>query len=118
MCLDRPGGSPDLLIETADGAFWNGSDYPSTGGTCMGDPSNGTRGVIAANAAEAESMCGMCDDGRVTYKEVAADNRLGAPMVRKNGVTYAVYLVETTDPDASPIRVRTTTGIKAIRQKT
>ena len=42
----------------------------------------------------------------------------GAPMVRKNGVTYAVYLVETTDPDASPIRVRTTTGIKAIRQKT
>lgn len=59
MCLDRPGGSPDLLIETADGAFWNGSDYPSTGGTCMGDPSNGTGGVIAANAAEAESMCGM-----------------------------------------------------------
>lgn len=42
----------------------------------------------------------------------------GIPMVRKNGTTYAVYLVETTDPNASPIRVRTTTGIKAIRQKT
>ena len=42
----------------------------------------------------------------------------GIPMVRKNGTTYAVYLVETTDPNASPIRVRTTTGLKAIRQKT
>lgn len=42
----------------------------------------------------------------------------GIPMLRKNGTTYAVYLVETTDPQASPVRLRTTTGIKAIRQKT
>jgi NADH-quinone oxidoreductase subunit G len=27
----------------------------------------------------------MCDDGRTTYKGVAADDRLGAPMVRKDG---------------------------------
>jgi NADH-quinone oxidoreductase subunit G len=32
----------------------------------------------------------MCDDGRATYKPVAAEDRLGAPMVRKNG-----QLVET-----------------------
>jgi len=32
----------------------------------------------------------MCDDGRETYKPVAAEDRLGAPMVRKDGV-----LVET-----------------------
>ncbi len=27
----------------------------------------------------------MCDDGRFTYKSVAADDRIGAPMVRKDG---------------------------------
>lgn len=42
----------------------------------------------------------------------------GAIVINKNGTNYAVYLVETTDPDASPIRVQTTTGIKAIRVKT
>lgn len=38
-----------------------------------------------------------------------------APMLRKNGVTYAVYLVDTTDGDASPVRMRTNDGTKAIR---
>ncbi len=28
----------------------------------------------------------MCDDGRLNFKHVAADDRLGAPMVRKDGV--------------------------------
>lgn len=42
----------------------------------------------------------------------------GVPRVQKGGVTYAVYLVETTDPNASPIRVRTSTGTKAVREKT
>ena len=51
----------------------------------------------------------------------AADANTGmgaAPMLRKGGVTYAVYLVETTDPDATPVRIRTSTGTKAIRIKT
>ena len=51
----------------------------------------------------------------------AADANTGmgaAPMVRKGGVTYAVYLVETSDPNATPVRIRTTTGTKAIRIKT
>lgn len=39
----------------------------------------------------------------------------GAPMIRKNGVTYALYLVETTDPNASALRIKTSTGIKAVR---
>lgn len=34
------------------------------------------------------------------------------------GTTRAVYLVETTDPNASPFRIRTSTGTKAIRLKT
>ena len=37
------------------------------------------------------------------------------PMVRKGGTTYAVYLVDTTDPDASSVRLRTNDGTKAIR---
>lgn len=37
------------------------------------------------------------------------------PMVHKNGTTYAVYLVDTTDPNASSVRLRTNDGTKAIR---
>jgi hypothetical protein len=51
----------------------------------------------------------------------AADANTGmgaAPMVRKGGTTYAVYLVEITDPNATPVRIRTSTGTKAIRVKT
>lgn len=48
----------------------------------------------------------------------AATGMGGQPRVRKGGTTYALYLVETTDPDASPVRLRTTTGIKAVRFKT
>jgi hypothetical protein len=42
----------------------------------------------------------------------------GIPKITKGGVDYAIYLVETADPDASPVRMRTTTGIKAVRVKT
>lgn len=42
----------------------------------------------------------------------------GVIKIDKNGTLYAVYLVDTTDPDATPIRVETTTGVKAIRAKT
>lgn len=42
----------------------------------------------------------------------------GVMRVDKNGTVYALYFVETTDPDASPVRVQTTTGIKSIRLKT
>jgi len=51
----------------------------------------------------------------------AADAATGmgaAPMIRKGGVTYAIYLVETTDPNATPIRIATSAGTKAIRVKT
>lgn len=40
------------------------------------------------------------------------------PMVRKGGVTYAVYVVDTTDPNASPVRIRTNDGTRAIRSLT
>jgi hypothetical protein len=38
--------------------------------------------------------------------------------VRKNGTTYAVYLVATSDPNASEIRVQTGDGVKAARLRT
>lgn len=38
--------------------------------------------------------------------------------IQNAGLSYAIYLVDTTDPNASPARVRTSTGIKAIRLKT
>lgn len=42
----------------------------------------------------------------------------GQVRVHKNGTTYAVYLVETTDPNASGWRIETTAGVKAARLKT
>lgn len=52
-------------------------------------------------------------------EEADAATGMGAvPMVRKGGVTYAVYLVETSDPDASNVRIRTSAGTKSIRNKT
>lgn len=37
--------------------------------------------------------------------------------VSKGGTTYAVYLVDTTDTNASPVRIKTQSGIKAARLK-
>lgn len=42
----------------------------------------------------------------------------GIPHIRKAGVTYAIYLVETSDPLATPVRIRTSLGTKAVRVKT
>lgn len=48
-----------------------------------------------------------------------ADAPAGAQWrIDKNGTTYAVYLVDTTDPDASHVRVETPSGVKAARLKT
>ncbi len=40
------------------------------------------------------------------------------PRVFKGGVTYAVYLVDPSDADASSVRIRTNDGTKAVRLKT
>lgn len=48
-----------------------------------------------------------------------ADAPAGAQWrIDKNGTQYAVYLVDTTDPDASHIRIETPAGVKAARLKT
>jgi len=38
--------------------------------------------------------------------------------IRKGGVTYGIELVDTSDSNASLIRIKTSTGIKAIRKYT
>lgn len=38
--------------------------------------------------------------------------------IDKNGTTYAVYLVDTTDPNAPQVRIETGAGVKAARLKT
>lgn len=40
------------------------------------------------------------------------------PRVHKGGTTYAVYLVDPSDPNASPIRIATNDGVRAMRLKT
>lgn len=42
----------------------------------------------------------------------------GVLKVHKGGTDYAVYLVDTADPNASPVRINTSTAVKAIRLKT
>jgi len=57
-----------------------------------------------------------------TMKELCLVAVADAPVpswrVSKNGTTYAVYLVETTDPNASGVRINTSGGTKAARLKT
>lgn len=42
----------------------------------------------------------------------------GVVCIYKGGVTYAAYLVDTTDPNASSVRIRTSTATKSWRLKT
>ena len=51
---------------------------------------------------------------------VATADAHAGPQLRlyKSGTTYCVYLVDTSDPDASPVRIDTGAGVKAVRFKT
>lgn len=42
----------------------------------------------------------------------------GVFKVDKGGTVYALYLVDTNDANASPLRIRTSTGVKSVRLKT
>jgi hypothetical protein len=58
-----------------------------------------------------------------TVKELCLVATADAPsgnqwLIRKGATTYAVYLVDTSDPNASAVRVKTSAGIKAARLKT
>jgi hypothetical protein len=57
-----------------------------------------------------------------TVKELCLVDVADAPLpvwrIRKNSTTYAVYLVDTADPNASTVRISTASGTKAARLKT
>lgn len=58
-----------------------------------------------------------------TVKELCLVDISDAPAgnqwrIRKGATTYAVYLVDTTDPNASAVRFKTSAGVKAARLKT
>lgn len=57
-----------------------------------------------------------------TVKELCLVDTADAPLpvwrVRKGSTTYAVYLVDPSDPNASAIRVQTASGLRAARLKT
>lgn len=42
----------------------------------------------------------------------------GQLRLRRSADTLAFYLVDTTDPNASPLRIQTSTGVKSVRLKT
>lgn len=83
---------------SAWGGSWGASSFPAQ-----------FSGLRAYYASAVHDLCLVA----------AADAATGdAPMIRKGDTTYAVYLVATTDPDATPIRIKTAEGVKAIRRKT
>lgn len=51
----------------------------------------------------------------VALADAPAGNQI---RIRKGGTDYAAYLVDTSDTNASAVRVRTSAGTKAIRLKT
>lgn len=51
--------------------------------------------------------------------EADAPSSMGGVLkIDKNGTRYAIYLVETSDPNASSVRINTLGGVKAMRLKT
>jgi len=51
----------------------------------------------------------------VTPSDLPAGDRF---IVNKNGTLYAAWLVDVSDPNASPVRIMTSEGLKAFRKYT
>jgi hypothetical protein len=68
-------------------------------------------GLRIAKGGNMEELCLVADgDG--------AEAMGGIPKIRKGGATYDIFLVETGHMYASSVRIKTPSGIKAIREKT
>jgi hypothetical protein len=86
-------------------------DYPAQGGG--GGPAFPTQffGLKAYYQSAVQDLC-------LVAEADAPSGMGGVVKVVKGGTNYVVYLVETGDANASPIRIRTSTGTKSIRKKT
>lgn len=68
-------------------------------------------GLRIAKGGSTEELCLVADgDGAAAMG--------GIPKIRKGGTTYDIFLVETGHMHASSVRIKTTSGIKAVRKKT
>ena len=62
--------------------------------------------------------CGLrMYDGTTTVTISCEDPPVSSLQIRKNGVTYGVALVDPSDPNASRFRIKTPSGIKALRRQ-
>ena len=69
------------------------------------------RGLFVQLQGEAQELC-LVEAGQ------GSGEMGGIPKLRKGSQTYDLHLVEASDPDASPVRLGTSTGTKAIRRGT
>lgn len=103
-------------IEANDGYLWAG---PATGndGYLRRDSNRvDARGVVISFPTQYAGLRFFHGTVQSLCLVLPADAPTGdTPMVRKNGTTYALYLVATTDPDASTVRIKTNDGIKSVR---
>jgi len=70
-------------------------------------------------AATAEEDCGLRVFDGTTALQIACESTASAPtsplQIIKNGVARGIILVDITDPDATPARIQTAAGLKALK---
>lgn len=96
-------GDPDA----ADGLAWADWFFEAVGG---GFPAQ-IPGLRAFYGGATHTLC-------LVAEADAPTGMGGVVKIRKGAVTLVLYLVETSDPDATPIYVRTSSGTKAVRELT
>lgn len=82
----------------------------------------GISGAASGFPTQYDGLKGYDGTATVSLSLVAtadAPSGMGGQLrISKGGTTYAVYLVDTTDGNASKFRIDTTTGTKSLRLKT
>jgi hypothetical protein len=107
----RAASGPDTRKTQLQPGAWGGRRYGSFAGRAPASFPTQFAGLRVFYGGAVHDLC--------LVAAADAPSGMGAvPRVDKNGTTYAAYLVDTTDPNASPVRLETTTGTKAIRLKT
>lgn len=126
---DQGRGTYDVQLRGVPGRRHIARLYPKDQGRGIHDvqlrPANLIVAVVAGGGGFPTQFAGLRTFYGAAVKELCLVAQADAPtgmggglFINKNGTTYSVYLVETTDPNASNVRISTTTGTKAVRLKT
>ena len=98
----------------------SGSNWVTTGRTYFGDSSYNTRiENFSYTPAVSYVDCGLRIRTATLTLTIACEpaGTLTSPLrIRKGATTYGIVLVATTDANASPIRINTSSGVKALRK--